>query len=126
MVIYLQLGLRNPRPNLILQVEYFVKMSFIDLTSHKDNILQLYLDGFSHSELLQWLQVFGILISLRTLERRLREWGVRTQTAVPVTPELISRIDNLYRHIHKSDRQIAATIHAEDGLQVTLNQVKQV
>jgi hypothetical protein len=76
-----------------------------------------------YKEILAWLELQGVYITLRTLERRLRAWGIKCYTAVkselaaPVYQSLITRIEFLYHH-HRiySDAQIARIIQNEDGL----------
>jgi hypothetical protein len=83
-----------------------------------------------YKEILAWLELQGVHITLRTLERRLRAWGIKCYTnvkcelAAPAYQSLVARIEFLYHH-HRtySDAQIARIIQNEDGLPTSRHQV---
>jgi hypothetical protein len=86
-------------------------------------------EGLTNKQLLDWLlEEEGIQCTLRTLERRLQEWGVRrnAMTQVPITDELAERVNYLFHHTLLSDSQIAIKIAEEDGLQSSANQVQEI
>jgi hypothetical protein len=82
--------------------------------------------GHTHNEILSWLQEMGIRVSLSTLSRRLRDWGLRRRTKVTVSDELAERVNFLFHHTLLSDSQIASKIADEDGLETTENQVQEI
>ena len=80
-------------------------------------VIKLKEEGFTHKQVLDWLANEGIQCSLRTLERRLQQWGVRREAATAeVTDELAERVNYLFHHNLYSDSQIASKIAEEDGL----------
>jgi hypothetical protein len=86
-------------------------------------------EGLTNLQLLDWLlEEGGIQCTLRTLERRLQEWGIRRAgvTQVPITDELAERVNYLFHHSLLSDSQIAIKIAEEDGLQTSANQVQEI
>jgi hypothetical protein len=52
---------------------------------------------------------------MRTLERRLAEWGARRNTSIPITDELAERSNDLFHHALLDDSQIAARIREDDS-----------
>jgi hypothetical protein len=86
-------------------------------------------EGLTNKQLLNWLlEEEGIQCTLRTLKRRLQQWGVRRNavTQVPITDELAERVNYLFHHSLLSDSQIAIKIAEEDGLQTSANQVQEI
>src|SRR5438552_1137917 len=71
--------------------------------------------GHTHNEILSWLQEMGIRVSLSTLGRQLRDWGLRRRTKVTITDELAERVNFLFHHTLLFDSQIASKITNEDG-----------
>jgi hypothetical protein len=71
--------------------------------------------GHINTELLDWLKQHGIATSSTTLERRLREWGVRRKAATQIDDQLTERVNWLFHHTLLDDSQIASRI-IEDGL----------
>ena len=61
----------------------------LQIDDFKSQITQLKEEGFTHKQLLAWLLDHGIDCKLRTLERRLRLWGVRRKAAAVVNDTLI-------------------------------------
>jgi hypothetical protein len=84
-----------------------------------------------YKEILAWLELQGVHITLRTLERRLRAWGIKYYTtikcelAASAYQSLVARIEFLYHH-HRtySDAQIARIIQNEDGLPTSRQQIR--
>jgi len=89
-------------------------------------IIHLKEQGFTHKQVLDWLEEQGFQCTLRTLERRLRAWGVRRRAAAEISDELAERVNDLFHHTLLTDTQIAARIAEEDGLQTSASQVKQI
>jgi hypothetical protein len=61
-------------------------------------------EGLTNKQLLDWLlEEEGIQCTLRTLERRLQQWGIRcnAMTQVPITDELTGYSITLYSQIAK-------------------------
>jgi hypothetical protein len=91
-------------------------------------------DGYTHNELLSWLQEKGIRTSDKTLRRRLQIWGVssrRRGTEVDLNSgdradKLAERVNYLFHHTLLSDSQIAIKIAEEDGLQNSANQIQEI
>jgi hypothetical protein len=81
-------------------------------------------DGYTHNELLSWLQEKGIRTSDKTLRRRLQIWGVssrRPGTEVDLNSgnpadKLVERVNYLFHYTILSDSQIAIKIAEEDRL----------
>jgi len=69
--------------------------------------------------MLSWLQEMGIRVSLSTLDRQLRDWGLRRRTKAIITDELAERVNFLFHHTLLSDSQIASKITNEDGLETS-------
>jgi hypothetical protein len=90
-----------------------------DLTAMKQQ-------GHTNSQLLDWLKEQGIKASSATLERRLRNWGVRRKAAAQIDDQLAERVNWLFHHTLLNDTQIASRIAEEDGLATSSNQVKEV
>ena len=84
---------------------------------------QLKKEGLTNKQLLDWLLENGIQCTLRTLERRLQQWGIRRNavTQMLITDELAERVNYLFHHTLLSDSQIAIKIAEEDGLQSSAN-----
>jgi len=61
------------------------------LTTDQLKITEMKRAGHTHNEILSWLQEMGIRVSLSTLDRQLRDWGLRRRTKVTVTDELAER-----------------------------------
>ena len=56
-------------------------------------VIQLKEQGFTHKQVLDWLANEGIQCTLRTLERRLQQRGVRREVATAkVTDEIAERV----------------------------------
>jgi hypothetical protein len=92
-------------------------------------ISRLIEEGLTNKQLLDWLlEEGGIQCTLRTLERRLQQWGIRRNavTQVLITDELAERVNYLFHHTLLSDSQIAIKIAEEDGLQTSANQVQEI
>ena len=86
-------------------------------------------EGLTNKQLLDWLlEEKEIQCTLRSLERRLQQWGVRcnAMTQVPITDKLAERVNYLFHHSLLSDSQIAIKIAEEDGLQSSANQVQEI
>jgi hypothetical protein len=81
-------------------------------------------EGSTHKQVIAWLQDEGIQCSRATLECRLREWGVRRNTATPANDILIQRVGELFHRNLLSDSQIAGRISEEDGFPTTTNQIQ--
>ena len=62
---------------------------------------------------------------MRTLERRLAEWGAR-RTSMPITDELAERVNDPFHHTLLDDSQIAARIREDDGYPTTPRQVREI
>src|SRR4051794_16340188 len=71
--------------------------------------------GHTNTELLNWLKQHGITTTSRTLERRLRKWGVRRKAAAQIDDQLAERVNWLFHHTLLDDSQIANRITEEDG-----------
>jgi hypothetical protein len=56
---------------------------------------------------------------MRTLERRLAEWGARHNTLIPITDELAERVNDLFYYTLLNDSQIAARIREDNGYPTT-------
>jgi len=82
--------------------------------------------GHTHNEILSCLQEMGIRVSLSTLDRQLRDWGLRRRTKVTISDELAERVNFLFHHTLLSDSQITSKIAAEDGLETSDNQVQKI
>jgi hypothetical protein len=82
--------------------------------------------GHTNIELLSWLKQYGITASSRTLDRRLRKWGVRRKATAQIDDQLAERVNWLFHHTLLNDSQIANRIIEEDGLITSQNQVKEV
>jgi hypothetical protein len=63
---------------------------------------------------------------MRTLKRRLAEWGARRNTSTPITDELAERVNDLFHHTLLNDRQIAARIREDDSYPTTPRQVLEI
>jgi hypothetical protein len=113
-------------PTHVLNTELTTPPSY-KIDDLQPQIIQLKEQGFTHKQVLDWLANEGIQCTLRTLERRLQQWGVRREAATAeVTDELAERVNYLFHHNLYSDSQIASKIIEEDGLQTSARQVKEI
>jgi hypothetical protein len=94
------------------------------LNTYQLEITEMKRAGHTYSEILSWLQEMGIRVSLSTLNRQLRDWGLRRRTKGTVGDELSERVNFLFHHTLLSDSQIASKIRDEDGLETSDNQVQ--
>ena len=85
-------------------------------------------EGLTNSEIIGRLYDEGVQTSISTLKRHLQNWGVRCSriTTLPVTDELINRVQDLYLKNLLSDTQIASRIADEQGNCPTANQIKEI
>ena len=89
----------------------------LDLNVYKDEILQLQSQS-TIPEIIQYLQTtYNLSISVRTLQRRLKDWGSRTYTDSS-DPTFLPRLRELFFH-GMNDNEILRTLKAE-GFTVTL------
>jgi arginine repressor len=54
------------------------------LATYQLEITEMKRADHTHDEMLSWLQEMGIRVSLSTLSRQLRGWGLRRHTVEPV------------------------------------------
>jgi len=83
--------------------------------------------------ILAWLAERDVIISRATLGRRLKLWEACSNTRIPhqiespAYQQLVNRVDDIFHHQHTlSDTQIAYKLRAEEGLQTTRRQVKEI
>src|SRR3954453_11693082 len=80
----------------------------------------------THDQLLSWLEGQGVSIKKSTLIRRCKEWGFTRRAQQPVTPQLVERIEELFRTTFLTDLEIATHLLKEDSLFTSPNQVKEI
>ncbi len=86
----------------------------------------------TQQQLLQWLQQQGVIVSLRTLNRRLVQWQISRQTRVFATDEtasdlLAQAVDFLFHHQPTySDTEIAIRIREDHNLYTTARNIQQI
>jgi hypothetical protein len=99
-----------------------------DLTDFELQITEMKRDGYTHNEVVSKLQEQGVRVSLSTLKRQLRAWGLprRRRTKVGLSDELTERVNWLFHHTLLSDTQIASKVTEEDGLETSANQVQDI
>lgn len=98
------------------------------IDSRKDFILNLYLT-YTWDHILQILYQEGVQISLRSLKRRLQNWGATKQPDLTVKGDaystLVEAVGQLYcHHPYYRDDQIAPHIHQTTSIQTSTLQVK--
>jgi len=101
----------------------------LTLDDFQPQLSRLKEEGLTNKQLLDWLlDEKGIHCTLRTLQRRLQQWGIRSNAVaqIPITDELAERVNYLFHHSLLSDSQIAIKIAEEDGLQSSANQVQEI
>ena len=86
----------------------------IDLNSHKDLIIQLFNEEHTASQIAQHLQdTFSITVTDRTLRRRLRTWNIYKRQRTIDTPELRTRIRELFLKLCLDDKEMLQVLQAE-------------
>ena len=63
------------------------------LTIFQLEITEMKRASHTHNEILSWLQEIGIRVSLSTLHRQLRDWGLRRRTKVTISDKLAERVN---------------------------------
>jgi len=96
------------------------------IDNFQTNLTLMKQQGHTSTELLSWLKQHGVTASPRTLDRRLRKWGVRRKATAQIDDQLAERVNWLFHHTLLNDSQIANRIIEEDGLITSQNQVKEV
>jgi hypothetical protein len=99
---------------------------------HK-NTIQLMLDDYTNTEIVEELAIRGLVTSRPSLQRRLQAWGFRrrpggngVRTGATASEALIEAVKDLFHHTLLNDEQIAARLSTTPGLQTTARQVKTI
>jgi hypothetical protein len=80
--------------------------------------------GLNRQEIIDKLAQVGCSVGLRTLQNRIKDWGIPTR-ARPITDEpIIEAIVHLYNHEKLSDTKIAERISSRFSTAVSVKQVK--
>jgi len=105
------------------------RLNLDDLRPHITEMVK----SHTHNEILAWLEGQNVIVSQRTLSRRLQEWEVGSHTITssrgdsPAYQYLVARVEDLYHHQRSlSDNQIAWILRSEEGLLVSPRQVRQI
>ena len=93
----------------------------IDLQPFRDEIEQLFAEGYTHKQLAHWLADRGLVVAPRTIKRRLKDWGLTRQGA---TENALDTISNLFHTTTDNDEAIARTLTTQ-GTIVSARQVQQ-
>jgi hypothetical protein len=84
-----------------------------DLDSFKDKIINWFQDGITIDVIVERLdQQFQVQLSVSTMKRRLRKWGIQLRTITQDTPELRAQIAILF-HANLSDVNIVRALKQE-------------
>jgi len=84
-----------------------------DLDSFKDKIINWFQDGITIDAIVERLdQQFQVQLSVSTMKRRLRKWGIQLRTITQDTPELRAQIAILF-HANLSDVNIVRALKQE-------------
>jgi hypothetical protein len=82
--------------------------------------------SFTIDHALTYLHTFGILVSKRTLERRMAEWGIQRRPQIwhcldeKTHSTLVNQIGHMYHHFrHLDDSQIAQRIQEDYSIPTT-------
>jgi hypothetical protein len=68
------------------------------IDNFQTNLTLMKQQGHTNTELLSWLKQHGITASSRTLDRRLRKWGVRRKATAQIDDQLAERVNWLFHH----------------------------
>lgn len=87
----------------------------VNLDSHRERIIEQYQAGISVNQICSELnEVQDVPIVRRTLERRLKEWGIPLkQVRTVTTNHLQGRLRDLYYHTGMNDGQLQRKLQAE-------------
>jgi hypothetical protein len=77
------------------------------IDNFQTNLTRMKRQGHTNIELLDWLKRRGVITSSRTLDRRLRKWGVRRKATAQIDDQLAERVNWLFHHTLLNDSQIA-------------------
>ena len=95
--------------------------------SFKDEIQELIQQqNYTNKEVVAALARRDFSTSLRSLERRLRVWGIRRPQTSQITDELAEAVNHLFHHTLLNDEQIATRIINDYGLLTTGRQVRTI
>ncbi|KAF2090609.1 hypothetical protein K490DRAFT_53594 [Saccharata proteae CBS 121410] len=85
-----------------------------DLEPWKETIRKMIKeDNLRRQDVLEWLQEKGVDIHERTLNNRLRDWGIHKHVKSDDTPELRARIKQLFFSTQNTEEVILGILHAE-------------
>jgi hypothetical protein len=93
----------------------------VDLEQYKNDLSELYLQGVTANDLVQYLEIWhGISIHRNTMKRRLKDWRIRQRISPPeVSTQLKQRIQVLFFQIGLSDFEILQVLQQE-GFQTVM------
>ena len=78
----------------------------------------------TQQQMLEALAEQGVIISKRTLMRRIQDWGLSRRTQETITLELIEGVEALYQSTSLRDPQIAQQLFSSHNLLTTANQIR--
>jgi hypothetical protein len=97
-----------------------------DLSLYKDEILKLFSDDWTYDNIRFHLRTtYGVIISCRTFNERVTEWGIRRNNKPVDSPKLRIRISTLFFDFCLNDKDMLRVLQ-KDGYQIKARVLSQI